>query len=57
MVTIARENGWVQPTLYQGLYNGIHRAVEPELFPCLRKYGMKFYAFVSRLSTMILFTY
>lgn len=44
MVTIARENGWVQPTLYQGLYNGIHRAVEPELFPCLRKYGMKFYA-------------
>lgn len=37
------KNGWVQPSVYQGLYNAIHRSVEPELFPCLRHYGMAFY--------------
>lgn len=25
------------------MYNALHRAVEPELFPCLRHYGMAFY--------------
>lgn len=29
----------------KGIYNAIHRAVEPELFPCLRHYGVAFYAF------------
>ena len=69
MVTICRERGYIQPTVYQGLYNAIHRyatrsiflnkesclnlafisrAVEPELFPCLRKYGISFYAFNPR---------
>ncbi|KZO89997.1 Aldo/keto reductase, partial [Calocera viscosa TUFC12733] len=38
-------NGWIQPTIYQGLYNAIQRAVEPELFPCLRKFGISFYEF------------
>lgn len=33
MVMICRANGWIQPTAYQGIYNAIHRAVEPELFP------------------------
>ena len=36
--------GWVKPSVYQGKYNALHRAVEPELFPCLRHYGIKFYA-------------
>ncbi|KAA1472009.1 Aldo/keto reductase [Dentipellis sp. KUC8613] len=45
MVQICRANGWIQPTVYQGVYNAIHRSVEPELFPCLRKYGMSFYSF------------
>ena len=27
------------------MYNALHRAVEPELFPCLRKYGISFYEF------------
>lgn len=45
IVSICRKNGWIQPTAYQGLYNAIHRAVEPELFPCLRKFGMSFYAY------------
>lgn len=43
MVMICRANGWIQPTAYQGVYNAIHRAVEPELFPCLRKFGISFY--------------
>lgn len=37
--------GWVKPSVYQGKYNALHRAVESELFPCLRHYGIKFYAF------------
>ncbi|KAA1474652.1 Aldo/keto reductase [Dentipellis sp. KUC8613] len=45
IVGICRANGYIQPTAYQGLYNAIHRAVEPELFPCLRKYGISFYEF------------
>ncbi|KAJ7063117.1 Aldo/keto reductase [Mycena amicta] len=42
---ICKANGYVQPTAYQGIYNAIHRAVEPELFPCLRKFGLSFYEF------------
>jgi len=42
---ICKENGYIMPTAYQGIYNTIHRAVEPELFPCLRKYGIAFYEF------------
>lgn len=38
-------NGWVRPVVYQGVYNAIHRAVEPELLTCLRRYGMAFYAY------------
>ncbi|KAL5527047.1 hypothetical protein ACEPAG_5838 [Sanghuangporus baumii] len=45
IVTICRERGYIQPTAYQGLYNAIHRGVEPELFPCLRKFGISFYEF------------
>jgi len=42
---ICIRNGWKKPDVYQGVYNAIHRAVEPELFPCLRYYGIIFYAF------------
>jgi aflatoxin B1 aldehyde reductase len=42
---ICERNGWIKPAVYQGVYNALHRAVEPELFPCLRKYGIAFYAF------------
>ncbi|KAJ8503633.1 hypothetical protein ONZ45_g10685 [Pleurotus djamor] len=45
IVGICKANGYVQPTVYQGLYNAIHRHVEPELFPCLRKFGIAFYGF------------
>ncbi|RFU33148.1 hypothetical protein B7463_g3184, partial [Scytalidium lignicola] len=42
---ICDRNGWIKPTAYQGVYNAVHRAVESELFPCLRKYGLSFYEF------------
>lgn len=42
---ICEENGWIKPTIYQGLYNTWHRAVETELFPCMRFYGISLYCF------------
>jgi len=45
MVGICEKNGWIKPTAYQGVYNALHRNVEPELFPCLRKFGLSFYEF------------
>ncbi|TIC22549.1 aldo/keto reductase [Wallemia mellicola] len=45
LVVTARLNGWIQPKVYQGNYSLAQRITEPELFPCLRKYGMSFYAF------------
>jgi len=44
-VGIARANGWIQPTIYQGKYNVVERSIEAELIPCLRKYGIRFYAY------------
>lgn len=42
--TIIR-NGWKKIDVYQGIYNALHRAVEPELFPALRHYEIAFYAY------------
>jgi len=42
---ICIQNGWIRPSVYQGVYNAIHRTVESELFSCLRFYGMGFYAY------------
>ena len=39
------QNGWIRPSVYQGVYSVVHRTVEAELFPCLRHYGMGFFAF------------
>lgn len=33
-------NNWVRPTIYQGMYNAIQRAIEPELIPVCRRYGI-----------------
>ena len=48
MVGICKANGYIQPTAYQGIYNAMHRKVEPELFPCLRKFGIAFYEYNPR---------
>lgn len=45
VVETCRREGWMVPRVYQGLYNAVTRDVERELFPCLRNYGMSFYAY------------
>ncbi|KAJ3768806.1 Aldo/keto reductase [Lentinula raphanica] len=45
MATICKLNGYVMPSVYQGIYNAIHRGAEPELIPCLRKFGISFYTY------------
>jgi len=45
IVGIATHHDWVKPTAYQGGYNAIERTVETELLPCLRHFGIKFYAY------------
>ncbi|KAJ3552503.1 hypothetical protein NM688_g4119 [Phlebia brevispora] len=45
VVGICKRRGFVLPTVYQGAYNMISRAPEAELFPCLRKHGLKFAAY------------
>ena len=44
---ICDRNGWIKPSMYQGVYNRLHRLVksEPEPFPYLRHYGMVFYSY------------
>ncbi|KIV77955.1 hypothetical protein PV11_09728 [Exophiala sideris] len=37
---IAKQKGWVKPTIYQAMYNAITRDMEKELVPCCRKYGI-----------------
>ncbi|OBS64802.1 hypothetical protein A6R68_06669, partial [Neotoma lepida] len=43
--TLCKKNGWIIPTVYQGMYNATTRQVEKELLPCLRHFGLRFYAF------------
>jgi aflatoxin B1 aldehyde reductase len=42
---LCRQNGWILPSVYQGMYNAITRDVEPELFPAIRNFGIRFYAY------------
>jgi aflatoxin B1 aldehyde reductase len=42
---LCASHNWKKPDVYQGVYNALHRAVEPELFPCLRHYNIAFYAY------------
>jgi len=45
IVRICQQNNYILPTVYQGMYNAITRDVERELFPALRKFKIRFYAF------------
>ncbi|KAI4185836.1 MAG: hypothetical protein L6R41_003883 [Letrouitia leprolyta] len=40
VVMTCKANGWVRPTIYQGMYNAITRSLEQELIPCCRRYGL-----------------
>lgn len=42
---ICKKNGWPVPSVYQGLYNAVSRKAESELFDCLRRLNIRFYAF------------
>lgn len=35
--------GYVMPTVYQGVYNALNRTAEYELLPVLRNYGIRYY--------------
>lgn len=52
---ICEANGYVRPTVYEGIYNAVDRAVEAELFPCLRKFGIKFAAYSPLAYVQLLF--
>ncbi|KAJ6502595.1 Aldo/keto reductase [Mycena sanguinolenta] len=41
VVSICKVKGWIQPKIYQAMYNAITRAIEPELVPCCRKFGIR----------------
>eukprot|EP00069_Balaena_mysticetus_P021016 bmy_13299T0 len=43
--TLCKSNNWILPTVYQGMYNATTRQVETELFPCIRHFGLRFYAY------------
>lgn len=45
IVEICRREGWVVPSVYQGMYNAYTRDIERELIPCLANYDMAFYAY------------
>lgn len=40
VVMTCKYNGWVRPTIYQGMYNCITRNIERELFVACRRYGL-----------------
>jgi aflatoxin B1 aldehyde reductase len=42
---ICKAHEYQLPSVYQGVYNALHRSIEHELLPCLRRYNMSFYAF------------
>lgn len=45
VLRLCRANGWLAPTVYQGMYNALTRAVETELLPALRQEGLGFLAY------------
>lgn len=42
---LCEENGWVKPTVFEGIYNPLTRKAETELNACLNHFGMRFYAY------------
>jgi len=40
IVLTCHHNNWVRPTIYQGIYNVMNRAIESELIPACRRYGL-----------------
>ncbi|KAF2140651.1 uncharacterized protein K452DRAFT_252450 [Aplosporella prunicola CBS 121167] len=40
VVMTCKANGWVRPTIYQGMYNAVTRGIETELIHACRRYGL-----------------
>lgn len=40
LCTLAEQKGWVRPRVYQAMYNCLTRAIEEELVPCCRRFGL-----------------
>eukprot|EP00298_Acanthocystis_sp_HF-20_P018909 c22065_g1_i1.p1 GENE.c22065_g1_i1~~c22065_g1_i1.p1 ORF type:complete len:362 (-),score=111.82 c22065_g1_i1:76-1113(-) len=38
---ICSANGWVKPTVYQGMYNAVTRGIETELIPVCHRFGIR----------------
>ena len=45
IVMLCRAHDWVLPSIYQGMYNAVTRGIEPELLPCLKRYGIPYVAY------------
>ncbi|KAF2231712.1 aflatoxin B1 aldehyde reductase member 3 [Viridothelium virens] len=45
VVMTCKAHGWVTPSVYQGMYNAVTRGIEPELLPCLKRYGIPYVAY------------
>lgn len=45
IVFLCDKYGLCKPSVYQGRYNMFRREIESELIPCLRHFGISFYAF------------
>lgn len=41
IVMTCKYNGWVRPTIFQGMYNAITRSLEQEVIPACRRYGLE----------------
>ncbi|KAH9934762.1 Aldo/keto reductase [Fomitopsis serialis] len=41
IVSICKAKGYVQPKIYQAMYNAVTREMEAELVPCCRKFGLR----------------
>jgi len=42
---LCARNGWVKPTVYEGMYNPLTRGAERELNACLDRFGLRYYAY------------
>ncbi|MFK8083057.1 MAG: aldo/keto reductase family protein [Granulosicoccus sp.] len=45
IIELCNREGWIAPSVYQGMYNALTRDVERELFACLSNYNVSFYAY------------
>lgn len=45
IMMLCHHNGWAKPSVYQGTHNALVLPIDSELLPCLRPYGISFYAY------------